>query len=165
VLTDFYMININVRDLDRSVEFYTKLGFAKVLEFDVKDPEVGGMFGLDGFEGLRFAWMKLEGARKGAPVLDLVEFTKPRVQEYDGNPRTRSGMARLSFRVDDIDAQYAYLRQLDVEFVVPLRRRTGPDGAPLAVMWFLDPDQTVIEVLQVGRREPGAPGEQGREHD
>ena len=153
MLTGFYMININVQDLDRSVEFYTRLGFAKVLEFGVDEPEVGQMFGLDDFGGLRFAWMKLEGARKGAPVLDLVEFGQPWVPARDGNPRTRSGMARLSFRVDDIDAQYEYLREMAVEFVVPLRRRIGPGGAPLAVMWFLDPDRTVIEVLQVGPKQ------------
>jgi catechol 2,3-dioxygenase-like lactoylglutathione lyase family enzyme len=153
VLTDFYMININVRDLDRSIEFYTKLGFHKVLEFGIDDLEVGDMFGLPDFGELRFAWMKLDEARKGAPVRDLVEFVRPRVAGYDDNPATRSGMARLSFRVDDIDAQYEYLRELGVEFVVPLRRRVGPDGAPLAVMWFLDPDRTVIEVLDVGRRE------------
>jgi catechol 2,3-dioxygenase-like lactoylglutathione lyase family enzyme len=151
MLTDFYMVNINVRDLDRSVAFYTKLGFAKVLEFGVDDPEVGEMFGLDDFGGLRFAWMKLEGARQGAPVLDLVELNQPRVPASEANPRTRSGLARLSFRVDDIDAQHEYLRQIGVEFVVPLRRRSGPGGAPLAVMWFLDPDRTVIEVLQVSR--------------
>jgi catechol 2,3-dioxygenase-like lactoylglutathione lyase family enzyme len=153
VLTDFYMININVQDLDRSVEFYTRLGFVKVLEFGVDEPEVGEMFGLDDFGGLRFAWMKLEGARKGAPVLDLVEFSRLKVEAWNGNPRTRSGMARLSFRVDDIDAEYEYLRELGVEFVVPLRRRIGPGGEPLAVMWFLDPDRTVVEVLQVSAKQ------------
>jgi NAD(P)-dependent dehydrogenase (short-subunit alcohol dehydrogenase family) len=105
--------------------------------------------------------------RKGIRV-NLVEFSQPLVLAREDNPRTRSGMARLSFRVDDINAQYQYLREMGVEFVVPLRRRIGPGGVPLAVMWFLDPDCTVVEVLQVSRRdaepsEQRESAEQGRE--
>jgi catechol 2,3-dioxygenase-like lactoylglutathione lyase family enzyme len=156
VLTGYYMVNINVRDLERSLAFYGSLGFEEILRFGVGDPDVGAMFGLAGFEELRFAWMRLPVAAKGAPVLDLVEFVRPRVAPYDGNPATRSGLSRLSFRVDDIDEQYEYLRELNVEFVVPLTRRRGPDGTPLAVMWIKDPDGTVIEMLHVARRMPQA---------
>lgn len=150
MLTSFYTVNVNVADLDRSIEFYGKLGFVQVLRFSITDRSVMTMYSMPDLKELEFAWMKLGTATRSGPLLDLVQFVDPPVGPFEGNPTNRPGLSRLTFRVDDMDAQYEHLKELGVDFILPLTRRPGPNGAPLGVMWIKDPDGTVIEMLEVG---------------
>lgn len=53
------------------------------------------------------------------------------------------GCGIMSFRVDDVDAEYARLKTLDVEFVkLPT---THPWGS--RSLWFRDPDGNIINFL------------------
>ena len=155
-LTDFYMVNINVADLAASIEFYEQLGFEQILAMDVTDPTVGETYGVEDFKLARLVWMRLSTARTHRwPVLDLVQFVDPpMLLECPGDSRRRRGPARVSFRVDGIDAVkhlYEDVSQRGLDVVVPLTLRDDPGGRPLALFWLRDPDGTVIEVIHVAQ--------------
>ncbi|MGV9867165.1 VOC family protein [Rhodococcus koreensis] len=160
MLDDYYMININVADLERSIAFYNSLGFEVILDMDVTDPTVGDTYGVDEFRLIKAVWMRLATAHNHRwPVLDLVQFVDPPVLQ-DGSDdamdfRRRRGLSRISFRagsIDEVVAMHDRLLADGTQFLVPLTRRADPTGRPLALFWLRDPDGTVVEVLHVAAR-------------
>jgi catechol 2,3-dioxygenase-like lactoylglutathione lyase family enzyme len=146
----FYLVNINVRDLDRSVAFYEALGFSKVTDFELDDPGNAKLFRLDHFGWLRAAWMRLDGTRTGAPMLDLVQFVDPPPRGEVPSDLVHVGPCRLAFRVDerDLPMWQERLERLGVEFVVPFDPEVrGPVNERLPLIYFRDPDGTYLELL------------------
>lgn len=160
-LSDYYMININVADLERSVDFYRRLGFERILTMDVTDPSVGETYGVEDFKLARFAWMRLTSARTHRwPVIDLVQFIDPpMLEDSPGDTRRRRGPSRISFRVNDIDGVAQLYREWTdkFDFIVPLTRRNDPGGNPLALFWIRDPDGTIIEVICIATKNTDRP--------
>src|ERR1700686_5111899 len=75
MLQRLFHVNICVREMERSIRFYQDLGFNKVSDFTLDDPNVGEALGLKA-KKIRGAFMRL-GDDKNAPVLDLVQFIDP----------------------------------------------------------------------------------------
>lgn len=145
MLTRIFHVNICVRDMERSIPFYEKLGFNKVNDFTLDDPSVGVALGLDARK-LRGVFMRL-GDDENAPVLDLVQFLDPPPQGEPYATLNNIGICRIAFAVDDIDKTNADLQEMGVEFVAPLSKITTPDGAEVGVVCFKDPDGTVLELI------------------
>jgi len=145
VLKKLFHVNICVRDMERSIQFYSKLGFAKVNDFTLDDPTVGDALGLEARK-LRGVFMRL-GDDESAPVLDLVQFIDPPPQGTPYASLNNIGICRIAFSVDDIDATYAELTKMDVDFVAPLKKLEGPGGAEVGVVCFKDPDGTILELV------------------
>ncbi len=57
------------------------------------------------------------------------------------------GIGRIAFAVDDIDATYAHLQDLGLDFVTPLKRFVAPYGDDMAMVCFRDPDGVFLEVI------------------
>ena len=55
------------------------------------------------------------------------------------------GSFTLMFQVDDVDAEYAKLQEMGVEFVKPVQ--THPWGA--RSFWFRDPDGNIVDLVTV----------------
>src|SRR5262245_21248649 len=81
-----FHINIVVRDLDRSLEFHTKVLGMHVLEgpYDGEGPGMAGiaqgaqMWGVDPNEAkVRFAFLRF-GDDESEPIFDILEFVNPR---------------------------------------------------------------------------------------
>lgn len=145
MLTRIFHVNICVRDMERSIPFYEKLGFNKVNDFTLDDPSVGAALGLDARK-LHGVFMRL-GDDENAPVLDLVQFLDPPPQGEPYATLNNVGICRIAFAVDDIDKTNADLQEMGVEFVAPLNKITTPDGAEVGVVCFKDPDGTVLELI------------------
>ncbi len=145
MLKKLFHVNICVRDMERSIQFYSKLGFAKVNDFTLDDPTVGDALGLEARK-LRGVFMRL-GDDESAPVLDLVQFIDPPPQGTPYASLNNIGICRIAFSVDDIDATYAELTKMDVDFVAPLKKLEGPGGAEVGVVCFKDPDGTILELV------------------
>ncbi len=145
MLTRIFHVNICVRDMERSIPFYEKLGFNKVNDFTLDDPSVGVALGLDARK-LRGVFMRL-GDDENAPVLDLVQFLDPPPQGEPYATLNNIGICRIAFAVDDIDKTNADLQEMGVEFVAPLNKIRTPDGAEVGVVCFKDPDGTVLELI------------------
>ena len=146
MLKRIFHVNICVRDMERSVSFYEKLGFKKVNDFTLEDPSVGEALGLDARK-LRGVFMRL-GDDENAPVLDLVQFLDPAPRGEPYPTLNNIGICRIAFNVDDIDKTYAMLKEMKVQFVAPLKKIQGVGGeAEVGVVCFKDPDGTVLELL------------------
>ncbi len=145
MLERLFHVNICVRDMERSIQFYQDLGFKKVNDFTMEDPSVGDALGLKARK-LRGVFMRL-GDDANSPVLDLVQFMDPPPQGQPYPSLNNIGICRIAFTVDDIDKTYEELKAKKVEFVAPLHKIDGPGGAKIGVVCFKDPDGTVLELL------------------
>ena len=145
-------INLNVDDLERSIEFYQWLGFDVFipgipylgLERDSAaelDEASANALGVKAGVTGRACIMQLDD---GFPKLDLTELTGTTPRE----PLTTNdrGLVRLCLASADLQADHARLSALGVEFLSP--PRACRDGlADIAVC--ADPDGTLIELIQI----------------
>jgi glyoxylase I family protein len=145
MLQRLFHVNICVSDMARSIQFYQDLGFTKVNDFTLDDPNVGDALGLKARK-LRGVFMRL-GSDPKAPVLDLVQFIDPPAQGQPYSTLNNLGICRIAFSVDDIDGTYEQLQKKGVTFVAPLKKIKGPGGADIGVVCFKDPDGTVLELM------------------
>jgi len=143
MLQRLFHVNVCVRDMDRSIRFYQDLGFNKVNDFTLDDPNVGDALGVKA-KKLRGVFMRL-GNDANAPVLDLVQFIDPPTQGQPYPSLNNVGICRIAFTVDDIDRTYEDLKAKGIEFVAPLKKIAGPGGATIGVVCFKDPDGTGLE--------------------
>ena len=147
MLKGFLHVNISVRDMDRSIQFYEDLGFKKVNDF-TEGANIGAAVGFE-VRKVRGVFMRL-GDDPKAPFLDLVQWIDPPPQGEPYPALSNVGICRVAFRVDDIDKTYEDLKAKNVEFIAPLHRVRieGSAGAHnLAVVMFKDPDGTVLQVM------------------
>ncbi|HEV8712742.1 MAG TPA: VOC family protein [Candidatus Binatia bacterium] len=145
MLQRLFHVNICVRDMERSIRFYQDLGFNKVDDFTMDNPNVGEVLGVKA-QKLRGVFMRL-GNDSNAPVLDLVQFIDPPTQGQPYPTLNNVGICRIAFTVDDIDKTYEELKAKKVEFVAPLKKLDGPGGRKIGVVCFKDPDGTVLELM------------------
>lgn len=162
-------VNINVADLERSIEFYRKLGFVEFLPgipYLALEREGQGVLP----EGARTALGLAPGARGRACILQLGEdggFPKIDLTELDpgpaegGAPASRAqpldngdlGLVRLCLLSRDLESAYDTLRERGVEFLSPPQ---SGEGGMVTVAICRDPDGTLIELLEIHRdRWPG----------
>jgi catechol 2,3-dioxygenase-like lactoylglutathione lyase family enzyme len=144
MLQRVFHVNICVRDMERSIQFYQGLGFKKANDFTLNDPSVGDVLGMKA-KTLRGIFMRL-GDDANAPVLDLVQFIDPPTQGLPYPTLNNVGICRIAVTVDDIDKTYEELKAKKVEFVAPLKK-IEVGGAKISVVCFKDPDGTVLELL------------------
>ena len=146
MLKTFFHANVCVRDLDRSLKFYQRLGFQVVQgPFELEGKDIGQMLGLEHVK-LRAAFLRL-GDAPGATMLDMLEFIDP-VANSGPYPSLRSiGICRLCFKADDILRTYQELKDMGVEFVSPPVVKERPDGQRVTMFCFKDPDGTFLEII------------------
>lgn len=146
-------ININVRNLDRSIEFYRKLGFEIFIpaipylalhtgaQPEMLPSDAAIALGVaQGTKG-RACIMQLGN---GFPKLDLTEF----IDVDQAKPLSNSdlGLVRVCLSSENLERDVASLKAQGVEFISA--PKTGHDGlAEIAIC--KDPDGTLIELLQV----------------
>ena len=145
MLQKLFHVNICVRDMERSINFYQGLGFKKVNDFTMDDPSVGDALGLKA-KKLRGVFMRL-GDDANAPVLDLVQFIDPPPHGQPYPTLNNIGICRIAFTVDDIDKTYEELKAKKIECLAPLKKIKGPNDAVIGVVCFKDPDGTILELI------------------
>lgn len=150
-------ININVSNLDRSIEFYEKLGFEmfipgipylglKTDPGSIAMPEASARaLGLPAETSGRACIMQLDN---GFPKIDLTEFADPTSGEAQRKPLANAdlGLVRLCLVSRDLQEDHARLRSAGVDFVSA--PQPGKDGLA-DVATCIDPDGTLIELIQV----------------
>ena len=104
-------IGITVSDMDRAVDFYSK-----VLTFEkVSDTEVAGenFEHLEGVFGLR---MRVVRMRLGDEFIELTEYLAPKGRPIPVDSRSNDRwFQHIAIIVSDMDKAYAWLRQNKVE--------------------------------------------------
>ncbi|MBZ5633742.1 MAG: VOC family protein [Acidobacteriia bacterium] len=139
-------MGLTVSDLDRSVEFYSKvLSFEKVSETEVDGSDYEH---LEGVFGLR---MRTARMRLGDEFIELTEFLAPR-----GRPTPPDAQANdrwfqhIAIITSDMDRAYKRLRENKV-----IHASSGPQRLPdwnenaggIQAFYFRDPDGHFLEVL------------------
>ena len=139
-------VGITVSDLDRSVEFYTKvLSFEKVSEFEADGVEYEH---LQGVFGLRIRTARL---RLGDEFLELTEYLAPRGRPVPVDSRSNDRwFQHVAIIVSDMDRAYAWLRQHKVQHASAgpqLLPEWNPNAGGIRAFYFRDPDGHALEIL------------------
>jgi len=139
-------IGITVSDLDKSVEFYTKvLSFEKISETEVDGPEYEH---LEGVFGLRMRTARL---RLGDEFIELTEFLAPRGRPVPVDTRANDRwFQHIAIITSDMNRAYKWLRENKVQHA-----SSGPQRLPewnknaggIQAFYFRDPDGHFLEVL------------------
>ena len=140
-------VGMTVHDMDRSMEFYSKvLSFKKVSDIELagsRHERLTGVFGLR----MRVVRMKL-----GEEFLDLTEFLAPRGRPMPLDSRSNDRwFQHVAIIVRDMDEAYRQLRKHKVEYA-----SSGPQRLPdwnkeaggIKAFYFRDPDGHYLEILQ-----------------
>jgi catechol 2,3-dioxygenase-like lactoylglutathione lyase family enzyme len=139
-------IGMTVSDLDRSVEFYSKvLSFEKVSEIEVDGSDYEH---LEGVFGLR---MRTARMRLGDEFIELTEFLAPKGRPAPVDTRANDRwFQHIAIITSDMERAYKRLRENKVEHA-----SSGPQRLPdwnknaggIQAFYFRDPDGHFLEVL------------------
>jgi catechol 2,3-dioxygenase-like lactoylglutathione lyase family enzyme len=139
-------IGIAVSDVDRSVDFYTRvLHFTKISDDEIAGENVEHVKGVFGSR-IRVVRLQL-----GEEQIELSEFLAPQGRPIPLDSRSNDRwFQHIAIIVRDMDAAYAWLRQNKVHFA-----SSGPQTLPawnknaggIKAFYFRDPDNHVLEVL------------------
>jgi len=146
-------ININVSDLDSSIEFYEKLGF-EIYKPSIPytgltvEPKSNSMdegsrtaLGLPEQTSGRACIMQLDN---GYPKLDLTQLDD--MTQSIPLSNADLGLVRICLASANLEADYNSLKKIGIEFISP--PQTAKDGrAEIAIC--RDPDGTLIELIQL----------------
>jgi catechol 2,3-dioxygenase-like lactoylglutathione lyase family enzyme len=141
------MVGMTVRDMDRSVDFYTR-----VLDFQkVSDDRTGGV-SYDTLQGLTGTQLRVVRLRLGDEYLQLTQYLLPQGRPAPADARSNDRwFQHVAIIVRDMDSAYARLRDLGVHGVSQgpqLLPKTIPNAAGIRAFYFKDPDGHPLEVLQ-----------------
>lgn len=139
-------VAMTVADLDRSVEFYTKiLTFEKESEREVEGESWEHLYGVFGMKA-RIARLRLGNER-----LELMQFVAPegRLVPVDSRSNDR-WFQHVAIIVSDMDAAYARLRTAKVRHASPSPQRLpdwNKNAGGIRAFYFRDPDGHSLEIL------------------
>ena len=142
-----FHVNINVADLDRSIEFYARLGFA-VVHRERLDPDAVrstlAKFGDTDAFGVEYALLRL-GDDPTATCLDLVQWDRP--MREPTNRVDELGLYRIAVHSSDPASVLRALAEAGIELLGPKGRRSPEAHDPADWFCVRDPDGTVVEIV------------------
>jgi catechol 2,3-dioxygenase-like lactoylglutathione lyase family enzyme len=139
-------VGMTVSDLDRSVDFYSKvLNFQKISEYEVTGE---GYEHLEGVFGVRIRTARM---RLGMESIELMEYLAPKGRPVPLDSRANDRwFQHIAIIVSDMEKAYAWLRKSHVEHA-----SSGPQRLPdwnqnaggIQAFYFRDPDGHFLEIL------------------
>jgi catechol 2,3-dioxygenase-like lactoylglutathione lyase family enzyme len=140
-------IGITVSDMDRAVDFYSRvLTFEKVSDVEVAGEEyehVTGVFGLR---------IRIVGMRLGDESIELTEYLAPKGRPIPADSRSNDRwFQHIAIIVSDMDKAYRLLRRNKVEHTSSGPQRLpdwNKNAAGVSAFYFKNPDGHPVEVLQ-----------------
>ena len=140
-------VGVNVSDFDRSLAWYTRLGYEVTRQLPSNESaEVGAAMGFDG--PLRIRGVMLVHRIDGSE-LELVRWLEP----FDPEPPYQApvnhiGIHRLAYITTDMAGDVAALEASGVEFLSAVTPCcSGPDSSG-SIVAFYDPDGAVVELTE-----------------
>jgi catechol 2,3-dioxygenase-like lactoylglutathione lyase family enzyme len=139
-------VGVTVSDLDRSVEFYTRvLHFQKETQAELSGSAVEHLKGVFGVR------MRIARLRLGDEVLELTEYLAPQGRQFPLDSKSNDlWFQHVAIVVSDMDEAYQWLRGHHVQHV-----SSGPQTLPswnaqaggIQAFYFRDPDGHVLEII------------------
>src|SRR5437879_6450081 len=147
VVTAVDAVGMTVSDLDRSIEFYSKvLSFEKVSETEVWGQDYEH---LQGVFGLR---MRVARLRLGDEHIELTEYLAPKGRPIPMDARSNDRwFQHIAIIVSDMDKAYEHLRLYKVKHASSGPQRLpdwNPNAGGIKAFYFKDPDGHALEILQ-----------------
>jgi glyoxylase I family protein len=144
MIDDFQHVSITCQDLERSVQFYERLGLKVVKRIDeVNEDGIAQAFQLPKGH-LTVAYLAPPEATSKM-FIDLVQWLEPPSTGETYPALNYVGINRLAFRVSDIDATTAALRQRGITFLSPEPQSFGPGIRSIVAT---DPDGVFIQLIE-----------------
>jgi len=149
MLIAYWHFSFTVKDIDRSVDFYTHVIGMKLVHTQTQHNEYTAK--LVGYEGanLKVAQLAIDAMtqQRSGHLLELVQYVYPDCPPTD-TATCRPGSAHLAFQVTDIQAEYERMIGAGVRFKsTPNAIMAGINKGGYAC-YFLDPDDITLEILQ-----------------
>lgn len=142
-------VSLSVTDLNRTIEFYTKVLGLTLQSKGRNEGETLGEALLGTKWGLhqKHAELELAVLRIGEASIEFIEYKVPKTQPFHKNPSI-AGAAHIAFEVDHIEETQKKLEKSGVEFHSPIQ--TFMEAARVEWKWcyFRDPDGICLELVQ-----------------
>jgi catechol 2,3-dioxygenase-like lactoylglutathione lyase family enzyme len=143
-------VNIVVHDLPRMLDFYTRaLGLREAMRVTISGEWIDRTVALRGAQA-ECVYLELPNG----PRVELLKYLNPPASRPPelGTSNT-PGLRHMAFRVDDIDAAVARLREADVTFFsgvqdVPTSQVTYAGGVRKRLVYFHDPEGNLLELCE-----------------
>ncbi|WP_327153376.1 VOC family protein [Streptomyces tubercidicus] len=149
MLQGVWHFSFTVMDLDRSVDFYTRLlGFELVHVQEQRGDYTSRLVGYPDAH-LRIGQLAVPGRAPGYSThdLELVQYLNPTGTRQD--PQIcHPGAAHMALTVDDIHALHRTLERSGVRFFSPPNAITSGVNEGGWTCYFEDPDAIVLELVQ-----------------
>jgi lactoylglutathione lyase len=150
VIADVLHFSFTVSDIERSIDWYTRVLGLELVHRQRQDNEYTQI--LVGIPGavLEVAQFAVPGAppARSTHMLELVEYVTPRGAPSAPLTVISVGCPHLALMVDDIHERYARMHQEGVEFVSPPVEITAGANNGGFTCYFRDPDGITLEILQ-----------------
>ena len=149
MIEEFFHIALTCRDLERSIRFYESLGLVVTKRYgELQVESIARMFNMP---SCRMKVVHLAPvAATGGMFIDLVEWLDPLPAGGPYPTVTHVGINRVAFRVPDIDATTASLREKGVTFLSEEPQSLGPGVRGIVTT---DPDGVYVQFVE-GRIAP-----------
>ena len=139
------MVGTTVSDLERSVAFYTVLGFEKMSETEVDGAPYERLTGVFGVR------MLVARLRLDSEVLELTQYLAPEGRPIpEGSRSNDRWFQHVAIVVRDMDAAYQQLRRHRVRFASTgpqLLPASNPNAGGIRAFYFKDPDGHNLELI------------------
>lgn len=149
MLVNYFHFSFTVSDLERSIDFYTRVVGMTLVGTQVHDqPYTSVQVGFPDAV-LKAARLTIDGIApsRSGHLLELIEYVTPRGVPTD-TTTNRPGSAHLAFQVDDLWAAYNRMLAEGVRFKSePVRITAGPNEGGWTI-YFYDPDGITLEMVQ-----------------
>lgn len=143
-------INIVVQDLPGMTRFYTEvLGLKMTKQVTISGEWIDRVVGLRGAKG-EVVYLDLPNG----PRIELLRYVSPAGANPAGMGVSNTrGIRHMAFRVDDIEAAFARLKQAGVQFlseiqIVPDSQVTYAGGVRKRLVYFRDPEENLLELCE-----------------
>lgn len=145
-VTNVETVGFTVKDMDRSVKFYTEvLGFQKISDEELLGEEIETLKGVFGIH-LRIVRLKL-----GDEVIELTDYLTAGGRSIAEDAKSNDlSFQHIAIVVSDMDKAYALLRKHHIEFVSTAPQtlpKTIPAAEGIKAFYFHDPDNHNLEII------------------
>jgi catechol 2,3-dioxygenase-like lactoylglutathione lyase family enzyme len=146
-----------VGDIDKSVDFYQRLGLSKISDIAGTDAQDGGIYGAADLpltaDPKQSRVVTLKGSDERGGVLILLWYDHPPLPSARGNlVGIGTGDVIVGIEVPDIQASFGRLSQIGTRFQrQPVRFSDAATSTSGQHMLAFDPDGHMVEVIQADR--------------
>jgi catechol 2,3-dioxygenase-like lactoylglutathione lyase family enzyme len=149
VITGVHHFSFSVTDLERTLDFYTKVLGVKLRSRTHNKYETLGkaLFGTKWGINQPQAELEIAVMNIGETRVEFIEYKDPKTQPFHKNPSV-AGSAHLAFKVKDIEKTRKKLEEAGIEFHSSIQ--TFMEGGKSQWKWcyFRDRDGIILELVE-----------------